>query len=48
MTRSLNLRSLTTAPMPFVYLDYNASTPVDPDVAAAMRPLLETAFGNPS
>ncbi|MEN9636070.1 MAG: hypothetical protein RL077_4474 [Verrucomicrobiota bacterium] len=31
-----------------VYLDYNASTPVDPAVAAAMRPLLETAFGNPS
>jgi cysteine desulfurase len=31
-----------------VYLDYNASTPVDPTVAAAMRPLLETAFGNPS
>ena len=34
--------------MPAVYLDYNASTPVDPAVAAAMRPLLETAFGNPS
>jgi cysteine desulfurase len=34
--------------MPPVYLDYNASTPIDPAVAAAMRPLLETAFGNPS
>src|SRR3954471_1593483 len=34
--------------MPPVYLDYNASTPVDPAVVAAMRPLLETAFGNPS
>src|SRR4051812_734208 len=34
--------------MPPVYLDYNASTPLDPAVAAAMRPLLETAFGNPS
>jgi cysteine desulfurase len=31
-----------------IYLDYNASTPVDPAVAAAMRPFLEQAFGNPS
>lgn len=31
-----------------IYLDYNASTPVDSRVAAAMRPLLEDAFGNPS
>lgn len=31
-----------------VYLDYNASTPIDPVVSAAMRPLLEDAFGNPS
>jgi cysteine desulfurase len=31
-----------------IYLDYNASTPVDPAVAASMRPLLEEAFGNPS
>jgi cysteine desulfurase len=31
-----------------IYLDYNASTPVDPAVAAAMRPFLEDAFGNPS
>ena len=31
-----------------IYFDYNASTPVDPVVAAAMRPYLETAFGNPS
>jgi cysteine desulfurase len=30
------------------YLDYNASTPIDPVVAAAMRPLLEGTFGNPS
>src|SRR5207237_9646959 len=39
---------ITKAPMHPTYLDYNASTPVDPAVAAAMRPLLETAFGNPS
>ena len=31
-----------------IYLDYNASTPVDPSVAAAMRPFLEDHFGNPS
>ena len=31
-----------------IYLDYNASTPIDPAVAAIMRPLLESAYGNPS
>jgi cysteine desulfurase len=31
-----------------IYLDYNASTPIDPAVASAMRPLLDGAFGNPS
>jgi cysteine desulfurase len=31
-----------------IYLDYNASTPVAPAVAAAMRPFLEDGFGNPS
>jgi cysteine desulfurase len=31
-----------------IYLDYNASTPIDPSVAAAMRPFLDEAFGNPS
>jgi cysteine desulfurase len=31
-----------------IYLDYNASTPIDPVVADAMRPLLEGTFGNPS
>lgn len=33
---------------PPIYLDYNASTPIDPVVAAAMRPFLDEAFGNPS
>jgi hypothetical protein len=33
-------------PMRQVYLDYNASTPIDPRVADAMRPLLDDAFGN--
>lgn len=31
-----------------IYLDYNATTPVAPEVAAAIRPWLETDFGNPS
>ncbi len=31
-----------------IYLDYNASTPIDPVVADVMRPLLESTFGNPS
>lgn len=31
-----------------IYLDYNASTPVDPAVAGVMRPLLDMAYGNPS
>jgi len=31
-----------------VYLDYNATTPIDPAVADAMRPFLADRFGNPS
>ncbi len=31
-----------------IYLDYNATTPVDPHVVAAMRPFLHAEFGNPS
>ena len=31
-----------------VYLDYNATTPVDPRVAEAMTPYLTGNFGNPS
>jgi cysteine desulfurase len=31
-----------------VYLDYNGTTPFDPEVLAAMRPFLEENFGNPS
>src|SRR3546814_11525212 len=30
-----------------IYLDYQATTPMAPEVAAAMRPWLETHFGNP-
>jgi cysteine desulfurase len=31
-----------------VYLDYNASTPIGPAVATAMRPFLEDYYGNPA
>jgi cysteine desulfurase len=31
-----------------IYLDYNATTPHDPEVIDAMRPFLEAEFGNPS
>jgi cysteine desulfurase len=30
-----------------LYLDYQATTPVAPEVAAAMRPWIDTNFGNP-
>ncbi len=31
-----------------IYLDYNATTPIDPTVRAAMLPFLDEHFGNPS
>jgi cysteine desulfurase len=31
-----------------IYLDHNATTPIAPEVLAAMRPHLEGGFGNPS
>lgn len=31
-----------------VYLDYNATTPIDPAVAEAMMPFIHNHFGNPS
>jgi cysteine desulfurase len=34
--------------MTSIYLDYNATTPIDPDVRAAMLPYLSEHFGNPS
>jgi cysteine desulfurase len=32
----------------FIYLDHNATTPVDPDAAAFMKNIMEEEFGNPS
>lgn len=31
-----------------IYLDYNATTPIDEEVAQTMRPFLDIYFGNPS
>ena len=31
-----------------IYLDFNASTPIAPEVAEAMKPFLSKHFGNPS
>lgn len=35
-------------PMEPIYLDYNATTPIDPRVAKAMLPFIHEHFGNPS
>jgi len=35
-------------PVKPIYLDYNATTPIDPVVAEAMKPFLSEDFGNPS
>ena len=39
---------MTTSATPRIYLDYNASTPLAPSVAAKMREVMEDAYGNPS
>jgi cysteine desulfurase len=43
--RSAGEQIMTKRP---IYLDYNATTPIDPEVAEAMLPYLEEHFGNPS
>jgi cysteine desulfurase len=40
-------RHVRQAPRRVIYLDYQATTPLAPEAAAAMRPWLETGFANP-
>jgi cysteine desulfurase len=46
----VHLRQLPREPMTsrLIYLDYNATTPADPRVVAAMHPYFGQHFGNPS
>ena len=39
---------MSTAKQQQIYLDYNATTPVDPRVESVMRQVIGNAFGNPS
>ena len=43
-----NNRKKGELPLEKVYLDFNASTPIAPEVAEAMRPYLAEHYGNPS
>jgi cysteine desulfurase len=42
------IRRLQCGLLPMIYLDYNATTPLLPASYEAMRPYLETHYGNPS
>jgi cysteine desulfurase len=39
---------MQNAPQPFIYLDHNATTPLDPAVVDAMMGVIKGEFGNPS
>jgi len=39
---------MTHVPENYIYLDHNATTPIAPEVAAAMAPYMGEKFGNPS
>ncbi len=47
-TLRLSFLAPPTEPMKRIYLDYNASTPLAPEVVEAIRPFLHDHFGNPS
>jgi cysteine desulfurase len=42
------IQPIVEAAQPQIYLDHNASTPLAPEAVAAMRPLFDQGFGNPS
>src|SRR5436190_12435355 len=46
--RSARVESEPSVMSDAIYLDYNASTPLAPEVIARMAPLLTSAYGNPS
>src|SRR5260370_33456030 len=49
LAKSLGISDVTICPMNEpVYLDFAATTPVDPRVVAAMQPYFSAEFGNPS
>lgn len=48
MTAPVRAGRATGDRRPVIYLDFNATTPVDPQVLAAMLPLLTENFANPS
>lgn len=51
VTRTRLIRSPKTASLNFmrsIYFDYNATTPLDPAVKAAMLPFFDEVWGNPS
>ena len=39
---------MKTGKADFIYLDHNATTPVDPAAGKAMIPFMQEEFGNPS
>ena len=47
-TKATKRRSFAENPLQQIYLDYNATTPVDPEVQDAIIPFLREHFGNPS
>ena len=49
ITRARSKTPLDTRAVSYpIYLDYNATTPVAPEVADAIEPFLRAGFGNPS
>lgn len=48
LVRLKSLQNVIVTDMRPIYLDYNASTPIDPRVIDSMRAALEQGYGNPS
>ena len=48
MENSGGVSQMETRKKDFIYLDHNATTPVDPAAFKAMIPFMQEEFGNPS